>query len=210
MVLAPMLMELVLLALPPLGVHGWYWEALIGQSSFALAPLAVLFSGSRWSAIGLLRSNLAPSLVLGVLLSLIVVVPQVVLVLVGAMESGSQVDEPSLFLGVPLALTLYLAFWGVFEGVWMCFLIFTLDRWLTGGTTLRWRSVLLAALWFALVHAFTQVVGFDALLPQVLVAAVMGGIALLIPGPIPKITGNAWGLVLWFTVTNLGVPTLWN
>lgn len=207
-VLAPILMELVLLALPPLGSHAWYWDFVIGQSAFALAPLAMVLTRRSWISVGLSRSGLAPSLALGVLLALVVVVPQLVLVSIGVMEPGTQVDEPSRFLGLPLASVLYVAFWGIFEGVWMCYLLFAVNRWLGYGFELRWRSVLLAVLWFAFIHAFTQAVGFGAALPQVLVAAAVGGVALLIPAPIPKITGNAWGLVLWFTVTNLGMPAL--
>ena len=30
------------------------------------------------------------------------------------------------------------------------------------------------------------------------------GLVFFIPGTIPELTGNAWRLVLWFTVTNFG------
>lgn len=58
-----------------------------------------------------------------------------------------------------------------------------------------------------MVHAFTQVVAFGAPLSQALFS-LPTGLALLIPGTIPKLNGNAWGLVLWFTVTNFGTPAL--
>lgn len=143
-----------------------------------------------------------------VIAALAIVLPQLVLVLTGVSEPGSLIDDPRLSLGLPLALALYLAFWGIFEGVWMCYLLFAFHRWFDGTNGLRWRSLFAAALWFALVHAFTQAVAFDPSLPQVLMAATRGVVALLIPGILVKITGNGWGLVLWFTATNLGIPDL--
>lgn len=87
--------------------------------------------------------------------------------------------------------------------MWMAYLTFTLNRWLEGGGNLRWRALLLAALWFGLLHAVTQVLWAGT---PVLQASffVLVGLALLIPGTIPKLVGNSWGLVLFFTVTNAG------
>lgn len=89
----------------------------------------------------------------------------------------------------------------------MCYLIFAVSRWLTDEVVTGWRALLLAALWFGLMHSFTQVVAFGVPLSEAL-GSVALGLALLVPGTIVKLTGNAWGLVLWFTVTNFGTPDL--
>lgn len=124
--------------------------------------------------------------------------------LVHSLHPGAQIEEPSRFLGTPLAFALYLPFWGVFEAVWMAYLIFSVNRWLTGRTvSLGWRALLLAALWFGALHVLTQVVWAGAPLLQALPSVAIG-LVLLVSGTIPKLTGNAWGLVLWFTVTNFG------
>ena len=213
-IIAPFLWGLVvtlllLPLLPPFPEPSRFLENMVGQSVFALAPLAVALSGHlSWGSIGLSRANVAPSLALGALYALIVVVMEQAAVLLGLTGTGTQIGgEPSRVLGVPLAFLLYLTFWGVFESVWMCYLIYAVNRWLTGGSVLGWRALLLAALWFGLMHAFTQVVAFGAPLTQALFSLPIG-LALLIPGTIPKLTGNAWGLVLWFTVTNFGTPAL--
>ena len=213
-IIAPFLWGLVvtlllLPLLPPIPRPGQFLENMIGQSVFALAPLAVALSGRlSWGSIGLSRANLAPSLALGALYALIVFVMEQAAVLLGLTGTGTQIGgEPSRVLGVPLAFLLYLTFWGVLESVWMCYLIYAVNRWLTGGGALSWRALLFAALWFGLMHAFTQVVAFGAPLTQALFSLPIG-LALLIPGTIPKLTGNAWGLVLWFTVTNFGTPAL--
>ncbi|MDP9426861.1 MAG: hypothetical protein M3P37_12735 [Actinomycetota bacterium] len=173
---------------------------MLGQSIFVLAPLVVVLSGRwSWDFIGLSRRGLASSLALGALLALIVVIPtEVAPYLLGYDTPVFQITDPSRYLGVPLAVLLYLPFWGIFESVWLCYLIYAINRWLTGGSDLSWRALLLAALWFGLLHAFTQLLAFGAPLPQVLDSMVIG-LALLIPGTIPKFTGNAWGLI---TVTN--------
>lgn len=86
----------------------------------------------------------------------------------------------------------------------MAYLIFTVNRWLTGrAAPLTWRALFLAALWFGMLHVFTRIVWAGAPPAQAL-GSVVVGLALLIPGTIPKLTGNAWGLVPWFTVTNFG------
>ena len=168
----------------------------------------VLSGRLSWESIGLSRTNLFPSLALGLLYTLLVVVPGQAAVSLGFLEPGTMIGgEPSRLLGAPLAFSLYLPFWGIFESVWMCYLIYAVNRWLKGGGAVGWRALLLAALWFGLMHAFTQVVAFGATLPQAL-PSVLIGLALLVPGTIPKLTGNAWGLVLWFTVTNFGTPDL--
>lgn len=208
-VLAPFLVGLVVLLLPTFPPpHAWYWEALVGQSSFALAPLAVALSGrSSWGSIGLSGAGLARSLALGALYCLVFFVLLLAAVRLGFLahlDPGAQIEEPSRFLGAPLAFLLYVPFWGVFESIWMAYLIFTANRWLAGGNaSLGWRALFSAALWFGVLHAFTQIVWAGAPPAQAL-GSVAIGLALLIPGTIPKLTGNAWGLVLWFTVTNFG------
>ena len=204
-----LVVTLLLPLLPPFPQPSLFLENMLGQSVFALAPLAVALSGRlSWGSIGLSRANLAPSLALGALYVVIVVAIEQALVLLGLMGTGTMIGgEPSRVLGVPLAFLLYLTFWGLLESVWMCYLIYAANRWLTGGGALGWRALLLAALWFGLMHAFTQVVAFGAPPTQALLSLPIG-LALLIPGTIPKLTGNAWGLVLWFTVSNFGTPAL--
>ena len=206
--LAPVLVGLVAsFLLPPLPPPSRFWEALVGQSAFALAPLAVALSGRlSWGSLGLRREGLARSLALGALYSVIFLVPIYVAYWFGYLElrfliTAPALDEPALHLGVPLSVVLFVPFWGIFESVWMCYLIYAANRWLTGGGVLRWRALLLAALLFGLLHVQSQLVFAGAALPQAL-GSVLVGLALLIPGTIPKLTGNAWGLVLWFTVTN--------
>lgn len=147
-------------------------------------PLTVLGPGRPYCAVFFLLSSVA-----------------VRLGLLDSLGLGAQIERPSRFLGAPLAFALYLPFWGVFESTWMAYLIFTVNRWLVGEGGLRWRALFLAALWFGLVHVTTQVLWAGAPLPQAMLS-VLVGLALLIPGTIPKLTGNAWGLVLWFVVTN--------
>ena len=202
--------ELLLLLLPPLPPPTLFFEAIVSQAFFALAALHVALSERlSWRSIGLSRTNVLPSLALGALYTLLVVIPERVAVSLGLLGSGTMISgEPSRMLGLPLAFLLYLPFWGIFEAVWMCYLIYSVNRWLTGGGDVPvWRALLLAALWFGLMHAFTQVVGFCTPLPQVF-GSVAIGLVLLVPGTIVKLTGNAWGLVLWFTVTNFGTPDL--
>lgn len=208
MVLAPVLAEVVLYLLPSFALaHGPYWEALLGQATFASAALAVVLSRrSSWGSIGLSRTGLAASLALGVLYCLaffLLLLAAVRLGLLDSLNPGAMIEEPSRFLGTPLALALYLPFWGVFESVWMAYLIFTVNRWMVGDSPLRWRALLLAALYFGLLHAITQIL-WAGTPPAQALGSVAIGVALLIPGTIPKLTGNAWGLVLWFTVTNFG------
>ena len=189
--------------LPPLPPPSRFWEALVGQSAFALAPLAVALSGRpSWGSLGLRREGLARSLALGALYALPFVVQELIVVRSGSAPPFQIVAfEATRHLGVPLSVALFVPFWGIFESVWMCYLIHAANRWLTGGGVLRWRALLLAALLFGLLHVQSQLVFAGAALPQAL-GSVLVGLALLIPGTIPKLTGNAWGLVLWFTVTN--------
>ena len=207
-VLAPVLAEIVLYLLPSFSSpHGQYWEALLGQATFASAALAVVLSGrSSWGSIGLSRTGLAASLALGALYCLvffIVLLATVRLGLLHSLHPGAQIQQPSRFLGTPLAFALYLPFWGVFESVWMAYLIFAVNRWLVGDGALRWRALFLAALYFGLLHALTQILWAGAPPSQALFSIAIG-LVLLVPGTVPKLTGNAWGLVLWFTVTNFG------
>ncbi len=204
--LAPVLVGLVAsFLLPPLPPPSRFWEALVGQSAFVLAPLAVALSGRlSWEAIGLRRAGLKRSLALGALYSLPFVVQELIVVRSGSAPPFQIVSfEATLYLGVPLSVALFVPFWGIFESMWMCYLIYAANRWLSGGGggVLRWRALLLAALLFGLLHVQSQLVFAGAPLPQALGSVVIG-LALLIPGTIPKFTGNAWGLVLWFTVTN--------
>ena len=207
-VLSPVLAEILLFSLPSFSSpHGRYWEALVGQATFASAPLAVaLARRSSWGSIGLSTTGLARSLVLGVLYCLaffVLLLGAIRLGILPSLHPGAQIEEPSRFLGTPLAFALYLPFWGVFESMWMAYLIFAVNRWLVGDGALRWRALFLAALYFGLLHAFTQVLWAGTPLPQALFSIAIG-LVLLIPGTIPKLTGNAWGLVLWFTMTNFG------
>ena len=207
-VLAPVLAEFVLSLVPSFASpHGPYWEALLGQAAFASAALAVVLSRcSSWGSIGLFRTGLASSLALGVLYCLaffLLLFAAVWLGLLDSLNVGAMIEEPGRFLGTPLAFALYLPFWGVFESVWMAYLIFTVNRWLVGYGALRWRALLLAALYFGVLHALTQIL-WAGTPPAQALGSVIIGLALLIPGTIPKLTGNAWGLVLWFTVTNFG------
>ena len=83
----------------------------------------------------------------------------------------------------------------------MFYLIYVANRWLTGGGDLRWRALFLSFFLFGLHRVQRQLVFHSAPLPQAL-GSVMIGLALLTPGTIPQLTGNAWGLVLFFTVSN--------
>ena len=208
MVLAPVLVELVLYLFPDSSSpRGRYWEDVMAQAAFASAALAVALSWrTSWGSIGLSKARLLSSSVLGMLYCLFflsVLLGAVWLGIRGPLDPGSLIEQPSRFLGAPLALALYLPFWGVFESVWMAYLIFTVNRWLAGGGALLWRALLLAALWFGSIHVVTQILWAGTPLPQALFF-ILAGLALLIPGTIPKLTGNAWGLVLFFTVTNFG------
>ena len=197
--------ELVLVLLPPFPQPRDFLESAFAQAFFALALLHVVLSGRSWRSVGLSREGLLPSLVLGTLYSVITVGLNLVAIRFGLATHGTMIGgAPSEELGAPLAFALYLPFWGVFESIWMAYLIFTINRWLTGGYALTWRALFLASLWFGAMHVFTQVVWAGTPLPQALFF-VLVGVTLLIPGTIPKLTGNAWGLVLWFTVTNFGI-----
>ena len=172
-VLAPVLAEVVLWLLPSFPLpHGSYWEAVVGQATFASAALAVALSRRcSWGKIGLSRTGSAVSLALGVLYCLVPFVLTLAAVRLGFLHSlnpGAIIEEPSRFLGTPLAFALYLPFWGVLESVWMAYLIFAANRWLVGDGPLRWRALLLAALYFGSLHVFTQVVWAGTPLPQAL------------------------------------------
>ena len=68
---------------------------------------------------------------------------------------------------------------------------------------LRPFALLLAAFYFGLLHVLAQVF-WAGTLPAQASGSGMIGSALLIPGAITKLTGNVWGLVPCFTVTNFG------
>lgn len=197
--------EVALWLLPAFPAPTDFLESAFSQAFFALVLLDVGFAGRSWRSLGLSSEGLLPSLTLGVLYCAITIGLSLAAIQVGISEHGTIIGGgPSEALGVPLAFVLYLAFWGVFESVWMAYLIFTLNRWLTGTYSLTWHALLLASLWFGIMHVFTQIVWAGDSLSQAL-PSLLVGVALLIPGTIPKITGNAWGLVLWFTVTNFGL-----
>lgn len=65
------------------------------------------------------RTGSAASLALGVLYCLVPLALLVAAVWLGlySLHPGAQIEEPSRFLGAPLAFLLYLPFWGVFESV---------------------------------------------------------------------------------------------
>lgn len=111
--------EILLLLLQRFPAPTFFLEAAVSQAFFALAALHVIFSRRLyWLSIGLSRTNLLPSLALGVLYALIVVVPQQVAVSLGFQDPGTLIGgEPSRLLGPTLAFLLYLPFWGIFESV---------------------------------------------------------------------------------------------
>ena len=128
MLLAPVLAGLVVaFLLPPLLPPSRFWAALVAQSAFVLAPLAVALSQRlSWNSIALRRAGLKRSLAMGALYSLILLVPTYVAYWLGYLEprfliTAPSLDEPSRYLGVPLAVALFLPFWELFESVWICF-----------------------------------------------------------------------------------------
>lgn len=68
-------------------------------------------------------------------------------------------------------------------------------------TGLTWRGLVAAGLWFGILHIGVQVILYrQPLVPSP--ARIAVGVLLFITASILKWTGNAWGMLVFWTVSN--------
>ncbi|GGJ03539.1 hypothetical protein GCM10010885_11050 [Alicyclobacillus cellulosilyticus] len=181
---------------PPVG----FWQGLVLQCVLLPTLFIIQFAHPGWRALGFTTRGMVQSLLLGALYCLI----YILLLLVSSRYGlhTPHFDEARRFLGTPLVLALYFPFWGLLESVWMAYAIAAFHGWLSPrGDQVRWRDVIAAGVWFGILHALVQVILYRApFLPSL--SYVLVGVLMVVAGSIRKATRNAWGMVLFWCVTN--------
>lgn len=174
-----------------------YWQGLIIQSALLLAPLDLLLHhrGTAW--IGLQRRGLHRSLAIGGGLAALYLVG--LLALAAAGIRLPHFDGARAQLGLLPVLALYIPFWGVLEGIWVNYLIRTISAWL-GADRPSWPAILLAAIWFGLVHVLVQVLQGTPLIGAA--SSLYIGLFAVLAGFLLRSTCNGWGFVLFWTIVN--------
>ena len=197
--LAPAIGALVARSIPAYPEPRGFWSGLVVQLALLAAPLAMLRSGQSPAAIGLGRRGWRRSLLLGAAYCLIYLALLAVAARYGL--ATSHFDAARRRLGLVAVLALYLPFWGVAEAAWMAYLMTLAQRALIGPGPLSWRAVGVAGLWFGILHVIVQVVLYRQ--PVATAAGyLLVGLLLVVAGSIPRLTGNAWGMVLFWVVSN--------
>jgi hypothetical protein len=198
-VLAPALGAVAARLLPSYPEPRAFWSGLIVQLALLSAPVAMLLGRQSPAAIGLGRQGWRRSLLLGGAYCLV----YLILLLIAARYglTTSHFDTARRRLGTVVVLALYLPFWGGAEAVWMAYLIALVQRTLVGPGAFTWRALGIAALWFGVLHAIVQVVLYRQS-PATAAGYVLVGLLLVIAGSIPRLTGSAWGMVLFWVVSN--------
>ncbi len=197
--LAPMLGAIVARLIPTYPEPRAFWSGLVVQLALLAAPVAMLLRRQSPAVIGLGRRGWRGSVLLGGAYCLVYLI-----LLVAAARHGlttSHFDVARRQLGIVAVLALYLPFWGLAEGVWMAYLLALAQRTLIGPGPLTWRALGIAALWFGVLHAVVQIVLYQQP-PTVAASYVLVGLLLVIAGSIHRLAGNAWGMVLFWTVSN--------
>ncbi|MCL6548432.1 MAG: hypothetical protein K6T30_05940 [Alicyclobacillus sp.] len=169
------------------------------QLALLSVPFVMLVSRTPWASIGFSLQRLVPSLRIGAGYSLLYLILMVAATRLGA--HVSHFDGARHQLGLPLVLLMYVPFWGVLESVWMAFTYTVIDRWVTRRTARSWPGLVVAGLWFGVLHAVIQVVLYHQPWTTGL-EYIAVGVLFIVAGSILKLTGNAWGMTLFWTVSN--------
>ena len=175
-----------------------FWRGLIIQGMLLFAPLEAIVSRRSLKEIGLPMHGNRRSLSLGAVLSALYLVALGAATLAGI--PSSHFDQARRVLGTPAVLLLYVPFWGVLEGVWIVYLLATVSR-LLGKNSVGWVSILIAALWFGILHTFIQLLLNHASLSYALSYSAVG-LLVVLAGAILKYTGSGWGFVLFWLISN--------
>ncbi|MBX6351675.1 MAG: hypothetical protein IRZ11_09250 [Clostridia bacterium] len=184
-----------------------FWRGLILQLCLAATPVAFVALDGRWSAAGFARAGARRSLVWGAAYSAVYLA-----LVLGASAFGVRTphfDEARRILGLPAVLALYIPFWGLLEGVWIALFLYALDGLLGGGARARavppkgpgWAAILVGGLGFGLAHSWVQAVLYG----QPIFAAlgyIAVGVVFVVAATIVRATGSAWGLLLFWTISN--------
>lgn len=191
-----LLANLVPNTLAPVG----FWRGLAVQVGLLLAPLAASFFGPvRWQDLRLARAGAGRSVALGLLYSAVYLAFLVVAAHMGL--HVSHFDLARRRLGLPTVIALYVPFWAFLEALWMSYVYAFLDRILFGTSTGTWSSLLLGSLLFGILHASVQVVAYhSSVLPSLPYISL--GILFFITQSITKLTNNAWGTLIFWSVSN--------
>lgn len=195
-VLAPLLGAVIAVQIHFPTLQG-YWQGLIIQAALLLAPLDMLLHSRTAVWVGLQRRGLRRSLTIGGGLAALYVIG--LLVLAVANVHLPHFDGARARLGLLPVLALYIPFWGVLEGVWINHTIRTISSWL-GASRPSWPAILLAGIWFGLLHVLVQTLQGTPL-PDALVSLYIGVFAIL-AGYLLRTTANGWGFVLFWTIVN--------
>jgi len=197
--LAPAIGALVARLVPAYPEPRAFWSGLVVQLALLAAPLAMLRARQAPATIGLGRRGWRRSLLLGGAYCLVYLALLVVAARYGL--TTSHFDAARRRLGLAVVLALYLPFWGLAEATWMAYLLALVQRALIGPGPLTWRAVGIAGLWFGVLHAVVQIVLYRQS-PAAAAGYVLVGLLLVAAGSIPRLTGNAWGMVLFWIVSN--------
>lgn len=195
-VLAPVLGTAIAAPIPFPSIAG-YWHGLIVQLLLLLAPLDLIVHRRPPAFIGLRRRGLLGSLVPCIVLAAAYVLGLLVLAHAGIVLP--HFDGARRTLGLPLVLLLYVPLWGVLEGIWVNHLVATITRW-RGEERPGWASILLAALWFGVVHVVVAAVLEGGGVGSVLELPI--GLFAALAGLLLRRTGNGWGFLVFWTVAN--------
>lgn len=197
--LIPVVGAVVARLLPISAAPEGFWRGFVLQVFLALAPLAYVASGGLWEEAGLGRAGAWRSLLWGAGYSAVYLA-----LVLGASAFGLRAphfDEARRILGLPAVLALYVPFWGVLEAIWIALFLHAVDRSLKPSGRPGWPSLLIGGLGFGLAHAWVQAVLYGAPLVTAL-GYIAVGVVFVVAATIVRATGSAWGLLLFWTVSN--------